>query len=256
MHNIKLISMYWKNVDPEIVDIQLKVFKALGLKLEQFERTGQKHGSFLNESLRFAKLNDILVFVDIDCVVMNTDVVYKAVEFARKGGIWGCSQVANHTKDTLHAYAAPMFHAISKKTWLKIGSPSYASNKNNDVGQNVTRQAQKKNINIYLARPLYSLIPKWPHGRDYPYGIGTFYEHGVFHLFESRKGIYNMLFRLIGESIINKNEIDYLELTNIAKRIEIKATFIGLCKNILKFPFRLWKASYRHIKRKIFYIFF
>lgn len=248
MKNFKLISMYWKNVDPEIVEIQKKVFRFLGFKLQQIERTGQKHGEFLNEQLKSAGLNDVLIFVDIDCVVMNAEVVYKAADFAKKGGIWGCSQVANHLEDSLHAYAGPMFHAISKKTWLKMGSPSYSADKHNDIGQNITRQAQLKNINIYLARPLYSLIPKWSHGRDYFFGIGTFYEYGVFHLFESRKGVYNGLFMMVCDSIISRNNIDYLKLTNIARKIEMKVTAFDFCKNILKLPFRAWKGFYRYIR--------
>lgn len=249
MNNIKLISMYWNNIDSKVVDTQRKVFKSLGLKLKQLDRTGQKHGEFLNEQLNSAKLNDTLIFVDIDCVVMNAEVVYKAAEFAKKGGIWGCSQVANHLDDKFHAYASPMFHAISKRTWLKIGSPSYLADKGNDVGQNVTRQAQLRNINIFLAKPLYSLIPKWRHGDDYPFGIGTFYEYGVFHLFESRKSHFNKLFQIVGESIINKDKIDYLSLTKTAKKIEMKVIAIDLCKDSLKFPFKLLKTSYRkHIK--------
>lgn len=245
MINIKLISMYWKNVAPEIIELQLKVFKSLGLKLLQLERTGQNHGEFINEQLRSAEIDDILIFVDIDCVVMNADVVFTAAEFAKNGGIWGCSQVANHLEDNLHVYAGPMFHAISKKTWLKIGSPSYSGDKYNDVGQFITRKAQSNNINIYMAKPLYSLIPKWRHGSGYPFGIGTFYEYGIFHLFESRKNTYNKLFLLVGESIINKNRIDYLALTNIAKKIEMKAIPYNLCRNSLKFLFKSWKNLYR-----------
>ncbi|CAM8388134.1 hypothetical protein MCEET85_00865 [Candidatus Methylopumilus planktonicus] len=240
--------MYWNNVDLEIVVMQQKVFSFLGLKLQQLERTGQKHGEFLNEQLKTARLNDVLIFVDIDCVVMNAEVVYKAANFAKKGGIWGCSQVANHLEDSFHAYAGPMFHAISKKTWLKMGSPSYSADKYNDIGQNITRQAQLKNINIYLARPLYSLIPKWPHGKDYLFGIGTFYECGVFHLFESRKGVFNKLFKIVGDSIISRKDINYLELTNIARKIEMKVTAFNLCKKILKIPFRVWEAFYRYIR--------
>lgn len=208
--------MYWDNIPEELRVNQQKVFQALNIPLEQYERTGQRHGDFLDEQLVMANEEDILVFVDIDCIPLNNEVIEKAIQFAHEGGIWGCAQVSNHLPDPNHVFAAPMFHAIMKRTWTNIGSPTYLESAENDVAQGVTRAAISHDVPVFLALPEYCLIPCFRFAKGYPYGIGTFYQGGVFHLFESRKAKYIEFFIRVATTIIEHREIDYMDLTNLA----------------------------------------
>jgi len=247
MAKVKIISMYWNNISSDLIKKQQEVFSSLGLRIYQFERTGERHGFFLDKQLEQASKSDVLVFVDIDCFPTNRKIFDQAINFAKLGGIFGCSQVASHLNNPYHKYVGPMFHAIKKDTWLKIGSPSYDSDANNDVGQNVTRQAQKYNIKMKLLKPIYSLLPRWRHGNDLPFGIGTFYKGGIFHLFATRKGSYNKIFMLVADMIIKSVDIDYLFLTNEAQKLENKLkrkTFFGLIKK----PFRIWRDFFRSVR--------
>jgi hypothetical protein len=118
--------MFYSNISPEILIWQSKVFQSLGLNVTQLEKNGQQHGEFIDEQMNLAHQNDVMFIVDIDCFPLNVEVVNHAVNFAKNGGLWGCGQVSNHLQDTSHKFAAPMFHAIAKKTWIDMGSPSYA----------------------------------------------------------------------------------------------------------------------------------
>lgn len=241
MKNIKLISMYYNNINIEILEKQAQVFQSLGFYISQIEKTGQQHGDFLDDQMKLADENDILIFVDIDCFPLNSKIVDVAVDFAKAGGIWGCSQVSNHLPDPIHQFAAPMFHAISKKTWVKLGEPSYTRDKFNDVAQRVTRVAEQQGVPIYLAQPEFCLLPKFKFADGYPYGVGTFYHGGIFHLFESRRKEFRKIFIQVANSVINKQMVDYLDLVNQAMSIEFKRRAAYLIKTPIRMLNKLSK---------------
>jgi hypothetical protein len=248
---IKIISMYWNNIAPEIRQKQQQVFDRMSYPISQMEKTGQQHGEFLDEQMKLAAPDDILVFVDIDCIPLNSNVINEAIQFAKDGGIWGCSQVSNHLSDPTHEFIAPLFHAIQKKTWLKIGSPSYQRNGDNDVGQRVTRHAEEHAIPLYFSKPEYSLIPKYRFNQNYPYGIGCFFQGGIFHLYESRRKEFRPLFTQVCDAVLDNHKIDYLDLTNQALDIEAKRRLM----NKIKTPIRAINNFSRFIRKKIKQIF-
>ncbi len=120
----RIISLYWNNVDPRIVRAQADLFRHLGLAIEQHSRNRLNHGVFLDEIMRNLEQDISLLIVDIDCVPLNREIVERAFAFAEAGGIIGCAQVATHI-DPMKIYAAPMFSAISQKTWEELGRPSF-----------------------------------------------------------------------------------------------------------------------------------
>lgn len=243
----KIISMYWNNIAPEIRLKQKQVFDQMSYTIHQIEKTGQQHGEFLDEQLQAADADDILLFVDIDCIPLNPEIIREAIEFAKKGGIWGCSQVSNHLSDPTHEFIAPLFHAIQKKTWLKIGSPSYQRDGDNDVGQRITRHAQAYAIPMHFSKPEFSLIPKYRFKHGYPYGIGCFFQGGIFHLYESRRKEFRPLFTQVCDAILCQRAIDYLDLTNQALDIEAKRRWVTK----LKKPIRFINNTSRLIRKKI-----
>lgn len=245
--SVKIIAMYWDNIAPEIREKQSEVFKRMSYPILQLERTGQQHGEFIDNQMNLASSEDILIFVDIDCVPLNQSIIKEAIEFAASGGIWGCAQVSNHLSDPNHIFIAPLFHAIQKNTWLKIGSPSYQRDDDNDVGQRVTRQAEAHHIPLHFSNPEFSLIPKYRFQNLYPYGIGCFFQGGIFHLYESRRKEFRPLFTQVCNSILNLQPVDYLGLTNQALEIETKRRL----KEKLKRPIRSVNNTSRLIRKKL-----
>ena len=61
---MKIISMYWNNIDPRIVKAQAAVFAHLGLSLEQVEQTGKAHGDWMDEVMAGLPDDDVVLFVD------------------------------------------------------------------------------------------------------------------------------------------------------------------------------------------------
>lgn len=245
--SVKIITMYWDNIAPEIREKQSEVFKRMSYPILQLERTGQQHGEFLDNQMHLASSEDILIFVDIDCIPLNQSIIKEAIEFAASGGIWGCAQVSNHLSDPNHIFIAPLFHAIQKNTWLKIGSPSYQRDDDNDVGQRVTRQAEVHHIPMHFSNPEFSLIPKYRFQNLYPYGIGCFFQGGIFHLYESRRKEFRPLFTQVCNAILNLQPVDYLGLTNQALEIEAKRRL----KEKLKRPIRAVNNTSRLIRKKL-----
>lgn len=230
---MRILSMYWNNVDSEFVRLQREVFAKLGYVIEQQERTGMAHGLWLDAMLEAAAPDDILLIVDIDCIALNAGIVERARLAAQEGRLFGCAQVANYLQDR-SVYAAPMFMSISKATWERMGRPSAQSNAQQDVAQSLSRVARERGIAIELLQPTASLIPMWQLDGERLFGIGTFYEGGVMHLFQSRHDRYTPLFRAICQDVLDgryQGPHRYLEL---AQRLELRA---GLR--------RAWKAFWR-----------
>lgn len=230
---MRILSMYWNNVDGEFVRLQREVFAKLGYTIEQQERTGMAHGLWLDEMLQAAAPDEILLIVDIDCIALNADIIERARAAAQAGKLFGCAQVANYLQDR-SVYAAPMFMSLSKTTWERMGRPSAQSNAQQDVAQSLSRVAHERGIAIELLQPTASLIPMWQLDRERLFGIGTFYEGGVMHLFQSRHDRYTPLFRAICEDVLSGCYAGPHRYLPLAQRLELRA---GLR--------RAWKAFWR-----------
>lgn len=231
-----IVTMYWNNISRKMVVDQKMTFRKLGYDIIQFERTGQSHGAFLDEQLRIIAEDDVILSVDIDCIPLHREVIDKAVSFARDGGIWGCAQVSNHLPEPEHVFAAPCFHAISKRTWRSLDCPSFCPDELNDVAQLMTRIAQTRGVPLHIAKPEFCLLPIYRFGSEYPYGVGTFFAGGVFHLYQSRTGRYHGLFSEVADCVIAGRPLDYLALAQAARRIEYQRlpfdTAIGLAQQM------------------------
>lgn len=183
---MKIISMYWNNIDPRIIKAQADVFSHFGFSLEQMEGTGIDHGDWLDDTMGKLPEDEVVLFIDIDCIPIRKEAIIEAFEAAGRGCFYGVAQVANH-KDKEHVYISPVFMCLSKKTWRELDSPSFKETVNSDAGQNVTRVAQQKGIEIRMSMPTGCLKPVWNLSDVGFYGIGTFYQSGLFHLFQARK---------------------------------------------------------------------
>jgi hypothetical protein len=231
----RIVSLYWNNIDPRIVDAQRRVFAHFGLAVDQRERTGLAHGDFLDAYMAELGEDDVALMVDIDCFPLNRAIVERAFAAAREGRIFGCAQSTNHV-DPDRLFVAPMFMAISRRTWDRLGRPSFRPDALNDVAQALCDKAVVAGVEVEMLYPWACVAPKWRLGDVALYGIGTFYRGGVFHLFESRRKIYAFVLLEVAEATIAGRRVDLLSLVDRALPLLVRdqraSRFKRWCKNL------------------------
>jgi hypothetical protein len=210
-----IVSMYWDNIEPGVVAAQRRVFEHFGLSVDQREKTGTSHGNFLDEFMASLGKDDVALLMDIDCFPLNREIVSKAFAAAREGRIFGCAQ-SNNEFNPDRLYAGPMFMAISRRTWDRLGCPSFCQDEQNDVAQHLGDIAGAAGVSVEMLQPWACIVPKWRLGDIALFGIGTFYRGGVFHLFQSRGTPYSFILYDVADAILNDREIDHLALVRKA----------------------------------------
>jgi hypothetical protein len=204
----RIVALYWDNIDPRLVAAQREVFAHFGYAVEQRERTGVNHGDFLDAFMAELGRDEIALLTDIDCFPLNREIVARAFARAREGAIFGCAQSTNHI-DPDRVYVAPMFMAISRRTWDALGRPSFRPDADNDVAQRLNDLARAEGVDIEMLTPFGAVVPKWRLADIGFYGIGTFYRGGVFHLFESRWTPFSFVLFDVAQAVLNDRAIDY-----------------------------------------------
>ena len=207
----RIVSLYWDNIDPRVVEAQREVFDHFGLVIDQRERTGLDHGDFLDGYMAEIGEDDVALLVDIDCFPLNREIVERAFAAAQAGRIFGCAQSTGHV-DPDRLFVAPMFMTISRRTWEGLGRPSFRPDSSHDVAQRLNEVAAAAGVEIEMIYPWGCIVPKWRLGEIALYGIGTFYRGGVFHLFESRKTPFSYVLFDVAEAVLNDRPIDYIAL--------------------------------------------
>ena len=203
------MSLYWDNIDPAIVREQAEVFRHLGYEIEQVESTGLHHGDFLDERMRSLRADDSALFVDIDCIPLNSAIIDRAFAVAEAGGILGCAQASAHV-DSDRIYTGPMFLAVARSTWDRIGQPSFGSSPTSDPAQDVHDAAVREGVHVEYLEPWATALPQWRLGAEGLFGFGTFYRGGVFHLFQSRDSQYAFLLHELAADVIADRQPDVL----------------------------------------------
>jgi hypothetical protein len=236
-------SLYWSNLDKDIVDLQKKVFDHLGIPLVQELRDKMPHGIWMDDVIKRASDSDIVIIADIDAFPLNYAAYEKAITSAANNEIFGLAQAANHLqRDKI--YAAPMFMAFKKKLWADLGNPSLTDSLNLDAGQSLSECAQKQGIPLRLCFPTACIKPKWPLHNRGVYGIGSFYENDFFHLFEARdrfgRDFSKDIFKAVADDLLNDRDLDFAKYLQYAKRKPLREF---LRRKLNKFR-KLW--SERH----------
>lgn len=203
MQDIRIVSFANSAIDPVIVRSQKQLFARIGLDIEQSLIEGVAHDAWIDEVMSRLDRDATVLIVDIDCFPDNRAIVDAALAFARSGGLFGCAQLANHLGGDQVDYAGPMFLGISKRTWLGMGSPSAMADEEFDSCARWTVAARRFAVPVRLLRPRSVAIPRWLLRNGELFGIGTWYEGGVFHLFEARTGEHTELFLANVERTLN-----------------------------------------------------
>jgi hypothetical protein len=76
---------------------------------------------------------DVILFLDIDCVPVSDGAIDCYVQQASEGKLIGNAQRSGHIQNNNHMFAAPSAVAISKDSFLKIGTPSAMETTRGDV---------------------------------------------------------------------------------------------------------------------------
>jgi len=207
MSKFELHCLYWDNANPEMVQLHRDCLSYLGVELTYTNKT-VGHGLWLDRLAR-GRLDDLdaIGFIDIDCLPHSAAAVAAAFDHAIAAGSFiGLAQAANHITPPLPVYAAPAFLVISRDAFRKLGRPNLRSRGRLDVAQDLSRTADARGFPYRVLYPIgFNRSPEggpWRLGNYGWYGIGTEYNGGFFHLFESRFTTSLDLFRAKAEAIM------------------------------------------------------
>lgn len=132
--------------------------------------------------------HDVIIILDIDCIPLSEYAFEYYATQAAQGKVIGNAQRTNHLQNNQHVFAAPSASAISKETFLKIGSPSALETERSDVLEEYTWAAESAIVDVIKIMPMrYDAAPQryeweknqppyWDLADGMPkYGMGTTY---------------------------------------------------------------------------------
>ena len=210
--NFEIHTLYYKNSNPIFFEFHSKIMKKFDVPVQYTNET-LNVGVWMDRVMNNSK-SDIVGFIDIDCLVTNKDIINKCLSNVKKTkSMIGIALSANHIFPYTHIYIGPAFCFIDRQTWNKIGKPTFGQLKNKlknifktkyDYSQNVCYQLEKNGIRYKALYPqFFDKVHKEYYLHNYGmYGIGTYYEGGVYHLFESRLNENIKLFEKRCEQIL------------------------------------------------------
>ncbi len=197
-------SVFMSNIDPQVCEYQAKVVKKFlpeGWVFSQV-RTELKryaHADQMSDLIQ-RSISDVIIFLDIDCIPLDSRAFPFLYEYARKGTLVGAAQRANHIPNGAHIYAGPFCMAFSRKVYQELGSPVLReamldkpyrpiSGERGDVCEELTYVWEQNKRKIQLLRPTQVEKPLWnlEPARE-RFGHGTTYDDLFYHAFESRIG--------------------------------------------------------------------
>jgi hypothetical protein len=184
----KIYSLYWDNIDPELVVAQKAVCNALQMPISQHRIDGLDHGEWIDWVMTRMDDVDVFLFLDIDCIPLSKSKVMEGMRLAASGALVGAEGAANHI-DPSRSYAGAWYVYINRKVWAQLGRPSAKATPQADVCQVWTDTWSRGKLPVHLIPPLHCVMPAWDlPGRKLAYGIGTTYGEDCFHMFQGRGG--------------------------------------------------------------------
>ena len=213
--NAVILSVYAANLDIRIPEYQKKVMEKLN-KNYPFKQVfypskncdaiihAQIIDQILTDDFLFKLENpEVIMFLDIDCIPLELNAADNLIKTAygtngENGTFCGNIQRSNHINNNKHVFIAPSCMAISIFHYKMMGKPSAIQTSRGDVCEEWTYLAEEKNIPTYFYLPnKYDApvfrqpwekdkSPSWKLGDNDPeYGIGTTFNSGFWHMFQS-----------------------------------------------------------------------
>lgn len=181
-------TLVWNNsVNSTVIDSHQRINKYFNLNIN-YHYINISHGIWIDNILK-ESTDDVVGFLDIDCIPVNQNIVPLTQEYVFKHKTFlGIAQASNHfnSENTYHIFAAPAFFFIYREKWHELGCPSFTERGDCDIAQFVTRKAENLGLQYRCLYPTHYDIQRWRLGNYGFFGIGTYYNGGIYHLYESR----------------------------------------------------------------------
>lgn len=215
-------SFYRGNIPASVISSQKAVFDHFDIPLRQQRNDKLTHGKWVDDIFTHGT-DDIVIIADIDAFPLSRAAYEALCAIAEEGAVVGLAQVANH-KDPDRIYAGPMFMAVRRDVYERLGRPGMERTPKSDVAQLLTDHAHQHGIPVHLIPPRFAIQSKWPLAGQGVFGIGTFYgEMEFFHLFQSHKRRTVELFNAVARDTI-AGRFDFASYLDIMERRK----FLGL----------------------------
>jgi len=187
--NMQIFSLHWENIDPRIPYYQKKVMDKHQLNIQQHCISGFDHGEWMEWVMNRNEGTDLVLFMDVDCIILDKEKAITAINKAKDGTLVGNEQATNHLGEFVasRVFVAPSFMVLHRHAWMALGKPSFKATPLADVGQNLTDVWQQRNVPVEFLRVSGFEVAKWDlPNKPQSYGIGTTFADTTYHLFESR----------------------------------------------------------------------
>lgn len=206
---MKFHVFYTSVVPEQIVQDHQQCCQKLGLDVEYAktahsddrDKVYSQHGDFLTSTMSSSR-DDVVCFLDIDCLPHDPHVLASAYEWALENGSFvGNAQNISHTRMRNHVYAAASMLMVSKEAWNSLGRPDLSwfirgrlkgrlrrlvggpGGDQIDTAQLLSLKADEVGLPYRLMYPIgYDEPPTWKLAGYGDYGRGTTYP-GTWHYF-------------------------------------------------------------------------
>lgn len=190
---MKFHTFYTDNILEEVVSAHRRCCVHLGVnvkyhkeKYTNFDEIYVRHGDIMTSVLESANEDEVVCFLDVDCIPHNYNVLLEAYTYAKDNcSFVGNAQNISHLISRNNLYAAASTLMIHKRCWLELGSPSITwfmkDGLHIDTAQYLTMRANDLGFSYRLMYPIgYDDYPVYQLGGYGNYGRGTLYP-GTYH---------------------------------------------------------------------------
>lgn len=145
-----------------------------------YDEVYSAHGNFMTSVLE-DEIDDVIGFLDIDCLPHYKKNITKAYEWAKQNQSFvGNAQNISHTQMRNHIYVAASFLIIHKNAWKQLGSPNLSwfvqNNIQIDTAQILSLRADEIGFPYHLLYPIgYDGSTTYKLSGYGMYGTGTLY---------------------------------------------------------------------------------
>lgn len=192
---MKFHTFYTNTISNQIVKDHLNCCTHLGIDVEYhqkpfttYDEVYSEHGNIMTSVLENAESNEVVCFLDIDCLPHNKQVILNAYRYAKETQSFvGNAQNISHTPLRNRLYAAASMLMIHRECWLKLGSPRLSwfvqNGQQVDTAQILTLRADEIGHSYRLMYPIgYDETPEYQLSGYGVYGRGTLYS-ATYHWF-------------------------------------------------------------------------
>ncbi len=185
---MKFHTFYTDTISSQIVEDHKSCCNHIGIDVKYhqkpfttYDEVYTEHGNIMTSVLKNAEPNEVVCFLDIDCLPHNLDVLKTAYHYAKDNQSFvGNAQNISHTPLRNRLYAAPSMLMIHRECWVQLGSPSLSwfiqNQQQIDTAQILTLRADEIGYTYRLMYPIgYDETPEYQLSGYGVYGRGTLY---------------------------------------------------------------------------------